>query len=81
MRIILVAARTTGELDNQALAHEIGSMEGWNDVTRIHGIFILNEAEAIHELDLGDLPSAMGREVILDILLGGCKETEQLVSD
>lgn len=41
-----------------------------NNVARIHGILILNEAEAIHELDLRDLAGAMGTEVSLDLGLG-----------
>lgn len=43
----------------------------WDDISSIHGIFIFNEAEAIHKLDLGDLASTMGGEVTLDIGLGG----------
>ena len=43
----------------------------WNDVLRVHGIIILNEAEAIHELDLGDVASPF-LEMILDIFLGDC---------
>ena len=42
-----------------------------NDVARVHRVLVLDEAEAIHELDLGDLASAMGREMGLDIGLGG----------
>lgn len=42
----------------------------WNDVTGIHGILILNEAEAVHQLDLRDLSGAMGTEVCLDVGLG-----------
>lgn len=41
-----------------------------NDVARVHGILVLNEAEAIHELDFGYLPGAMGVEMILNIGLG-----------
>lgn len=41
-----------------------------NNVARIHGILILNEAEAIHELDLRNLAGAMGTEVSLDLGLG-----------
>ena len=43
----------------------------WNNITGIHGIFILNEAEAIHELDLGDLAGSMGLEMGLNVGLGG----------
>jgi len=42
------------------------------DVARIHGIFVLDEAEAVHELDFGNLASAMSRKVTLNILFGDC---------
>ena len=42
------------------------------NITSIHRILVLNEAEAIHELDLSDLTSAMRCEVGLNIGLGGC---------
>jgi hypothetical protein len=42
----------------------------WDYVTGIHSIIVLNEAKAIHEFDLGDLSSAMGSKVVLDINLG-----------
>ena len=42
----------------------------WNNVSRIHGVFVLDEAEAIHELNLGNLARAMSVEVILNIGLG-----------
>jgi hypothetical protein len=38
-----------------------------NDITGIHGILVLDESEAIHELNLGDLSGAMGVEMGLDI--------------
>lgn len=38
-----------------------------NDVARVHGVLVLNKAEAIHELDFRDLTGAMGVEVVLDI--------------
>ena len=44
----------------------------WHDITRIHGVLVLDEPEAIHQLDLHDLTGAMGVEVILDIGLGSC---------
>ena len=50
----------------------------WNDVARIHRIFVLDKAEAIHELDFGNLARAMGVEVVLNIGLGSCKYTVQL---
>jgi len=42
-----------------------------NDVAGVHGVFVLDEAEAVHELDLGDLTSSMAGEVVLDVGLGG----------
>lgn len=44
----------------------------WDDIARIHGIFVFDEAKAIHELDFGDLAGAMGVEVVLNIGLGSC---------
>lgn len=41
-----------------------------NDVTGIHGVLVLDEAKAVHQLDLGDFTSSMGRKMSLDILLG-----------
>ena len=43
------------------------------NIPGIHGILVLDEAKAIHELDLGDLARAVGRKVSLDIGLGGCR--------
>ena len=42
----------------------------WDNIPGVHGILILDETEAIHELDFGDLASAMSGEVRLDIGLG-----------
>jgi hypothetical protein len=42
----------------------------WHNIPGVHGILVLDEAEAVHELDLGDLTGAMFREVSLDIGLG-----------
>jgi hypothetical protein len=47
----------------------------WHNIPRIHGILVLDEAEAVHELDLCDLTGAMGREVSLDIGLGSWGRT------
>lgn len=44
-----------------------------NDITGIHGILVFDESETIHELDLGDLPGAMGVEMIFNISFGGCR--------
>lgn len=43
-----------------------------HNVSCVHGILVFNEAEAIHELDLGNLAMAMRLEVVLNVLLGGC---------
>jgi hypothetical protein len=42
-----------------------------NDVARVHGVFVFDKAEAVHELDLGDFARPMAREVVLDVGLGG----------
>jgi hypothetical protein len=68
---LVAGTGAASELDYQALAHKVGTMEGRNDVTSVHGVLVLNEAEAIHELDLSNLASAMGLEVALDVCLGG----------
>ena len=47
------------------------------NIARIHGVFVLNKAEAIHELDLGNLTGAMGVEVVLNIGLGSYNHTVQ----
>ena len=39
-------------------------------ISRIHGVLVLDEAEAVHELNFHDLPGAMGVEVVLNIGLG-----------
>jgi len=62
---------------SEGLVREWGQGRTWNDVTRVHGIFVLDEAKAIHELNLGDLASAMGVEVILNIGLGSYVNTVQ----
>ena len=43
-----------------------------NHISRIHRIIILDEAEAVHQLDLCDVTSAMSLEVGLDVLLRHC---------
>jgi hypothetical protein len=42
----------------------------WNNIARIHRILVLNKAEAVHELDLGDFSGAMGRKVAFNVGLG-----------
>jgi hypothetical protein len=39
-------------------------------ISRIHRIAIFDEAETVHEFDLGDLACSMCLEVILDIGFG-----------
>ena len=48
----------------------VGKELTWDDITGVHGVLVFDETEAIHELDLGDLASAMGVEVVLNIGLG-----------
>jgi hypothetical protein len=45
--------------------------EGGDDVAGIHGILVFDEAEAVHQLDLGDLTGAVGLEVTFDLGLCG----------
>lgn len=68
---IFIATGASSELNDQALAHEVGAMESRNDIARIHGVLVLDEAEAIHELDLGNLTGSVGLEVGFDVCLGG----------
>ena len=41
-----------------------------DNIARIHVVFVLDESEAVHELDLGNLAGAMGVEMVLNIGLG-----------
>ncbi len=43
-----------------------------HNIAGVQGIFVLDEAKAAHELDLGDFSSAMGVKVRFNIGLGGC---------
>lgn len=54
-----------------------GPLTGHN-VTGIHRILVLDEAEPVHELDLSDFAGAMGREMGLDVSLGGCRSANVL---
>jgi len=69
--VLVTGTRAASELDDEALAHEIGTMECRDDITSIHCVLVLDEAESVHELDLSDLASAVRREVAFDIGLGG----------
>lgn len=52
----------------------------WYDITRIHGVLVLDESKAVHQLDLHDLTRAMGVEVVLDIGLGSCDLVQSAIS-
>jgi hypothetical protein len=67
---LVAVTGAAGELDSETLAHEVRSMESWDDIPGIHGILVLDEAKTVHKLDLGNLTGAMGREVSLNIGLG-----------
>jgi len=57
----------------QAMQYARGARVGvhtWNNVARIKGVLVLDEAEAIHEFDLSNLAGAMGVEVVLNVGLG-----------
>ena len=49
-----------------------------NHIARVHRVLVLNETEAIHELNLGDLAGAMGVEVVLNIGLSSYIHMVQL---
>lgn len=60
--------------------HRVRRAEGWltgYHIARVHGILVLDKAEAIHELNLRDLAGAMGVEVVLNIGLGSCEHKVQ----
>lgn len=67
---VVLPSRATGKLDGQSFSLEFGSMESWDDISRIHHVLVFDEAEAVHEFDFLDGSSAMAREMILDLLLG-----------
>lgn len=55
--------------------HVIGVIERtWHNVTRIHRVLILDEAETVHQLHLCDVSGAMLCEMRLDIGLGSCRQ-------
>lgn len=49
----------------------------WYDITSVHGVLVLDESKAVHQLDLHDLTRAMGVEVVFDIGLGSCDGSSQ----
>jgi len=65
---VVLPAWSSSKLNSQSLALEFCSMEGWNDVSSVHGIFILDETKAIHELDFLNGAGAMSAKVLLDVL-------------
>jgi hypothetical protein len=52
----------------------------WNNIPSIHGIFILDESKAIHQLDLGDLARFVGSKVGFNIGLGGWEDVSDFVA-
>jgi hypothetical protein len=70
VRIGFGATGTTGKLHYEAFAHEVCTMESRNNIASIHGIFVFDEAESVHELDLGNFAVSMGSEVALHISAG-----------
>lgn len=48
-----------------------------DNVTGIHGILILDEAKAVHQLDLRNLTGAMGAEVFFNVLFGDYKSFDR----
>lgn len=64
---------TLDSIDLKQLHDDVAAGRGahtGHDVARVHRIFVLDEAKAVHEFDLGDLASAMSVEVVLNIGLG-----------
>lgn len=49
-----------------------------NDIPSIHGILVLDEAETVHKLDLGDLAGAMAGKVSLDVGLSNFGREESV---
>lgn len=39
----------------------------WYHVSGVHGVLVLDESEAVHELDFGYFTGSMGSEVCFDI--------------
>lgn len=75
-------SKTYGKLA-KLLAHAQSGKSGrwqhtWDDVTGIHWILVLNEAKAVHDLDLLNNSGAVSGEVVLDIFLGSCTPQRQL---
>lgn len=49
----------------------VGGIITRNHISSIHGILILDESKAVHELDLLDCTGAMSGEMGLNVSLGG----------
>lgn len=54
----------------------LGDKRTWHDITGVHGILVLDEAESDHQLDFDDLAGAMFLKVRSDFFLGHCRERE-----
>jgi hypothetical protein len=46
------------------------------NIARVHGVFVLDEAEAVHQLDFRNLTRPMSTEVFFDVLLGNCQSLD-----
>lgn len=66
-RIVMTIA--TSKLNNQILTFEFSTMKVWDNILRVIWAFILNKAEPIHELNLGNSAVAILIEKILNFLL------------
>lgn len=80
------AEQNLGRIRNakeKTISKALLSMSGditWNHISRIHGILILEKAEAIHEFDFCNLASSMALEMLFDILLGDWRVRDDIVS-
>lgn len=60
------------KLDSESFSHKVRSVKGRDNILSVHGILVLDETEAVHQLDLGDFSGSMCRKVSLNIGLGSC---------
>jgi len=67
----LALTRASSKLYSETLAQEVGSMKSRHNVARVHWVLVFDEAESIHELDLGYLSGSVGSKVRLQVRLGG----------
>ena len=52
----------------------------WDDISCIHGIFILDETETIHKFDLCYFACAMRVEVVFNLLFGNWRQDKNQYS-